>query len=360
MAEDVPNPHDHFFRKTIALPNAVANIARQALPPEVLAQLDLSQMDKVETSWVDEDLRVHFADALFRVRLTGNTREVAHLLILCEHKSYPDQQVAFQVLRYMVQVWRDHLQNSAGPLPTIIPLVLYHGREAWTVPRGFEAMFVPRPEFAKFVPRFEYSLLDISALTDGDVRAMEDPYVRASLRVMWLIFRVDLLEQLPGVLKDLPRDDTGVLQFLETMCRYLLSGGRVMQSELGTVLQQTYTNFDDIKVEFFEELREKVRRHVIEEVRETVRGQMIEEVRETVRGQVIEEVREEVMEEMRLQNLKDGLVRLLRRKFRDQLPTDEVLASLQALTIPQLETLTEDLLDFQSPADFQRWLDKQG
>ena len=71
MHDDVGNPHDQFFRKLMEEPAAPAIIARQALPPEVLDQLDLSNIAREDDSWVDEELRTHFADALFKVPLRG-------------------------------------------------------------------------------------------------------------------------------------------------------------------------------------------------------------------------------------------------------------------------------------------------
>ena len=234
MADAVSNPHDFFFRRMMTLPNAAVDIARQTLPQDVLAQLDLSCVEQEETSWVDPDLKAHFADALYKIKFKEQTSEDAYLCILLEHKSSPDHLVAFQVLRYMVQVWQHHLVERKPPFPPIIPLVLYHGREKWTVPREFEVLFTRRPGLQNYIPNFEYVLLDISAKTDGNVQAVVDPFIRASLRVMWLIFRGDLLNQLPGVLKDLPPDGRGVLELLETICRYVLSGGKDMQSESGT------------------------------------------------------------------------------------------------------------------------------
>lgn len=52
-----------------------------------------------------------------------------------EHKSYLDKGVPFQLLKYMVEIWeykrnKEHVKE----LPIIIPLVLYHGQQKWTLP----------------------------------------------------------------------------------------------------------------------------------------------------------------------------------------------------------------------------------
>jgi hypothetical protein len=51
---------------------------------------------------------------------------------LFEHKSFPYRFTALQLLKYMVGVWELHLKQFPGQiLPTIIPLVIYHGIGPW-------------------------------------------------------------------------------------------------------------------------------------------------------------------------------------------------------------------------------------
>ena len=51
-----------------------------------------------------------------------------------EHKSYRSKNVAFQLLRYMIEIWEAKMnKENADELPIIIPLVIYHGKEDWKV-----------------------------------------------------------------------------------------------------------------------------------------------------------------------------------------------------------------------------------
>ena len=354
MTESVGNPHDHFFREMMALPNAAADIARQTLPPEVLAQLDLSHPQKVEASWVDEDLRANFADALYQVPLLHAESEPAYLLILFEHKSSPDRWVAFQVLRYMVQAWQHHRKDEIGPLPIIIPLVLYHGQEKWSVPRNFAGLFEhASPGMMPFIPKFDYALLDISAGSEGDLNAVTDPLVRARLQLLWLIFRADLQGKLPTLLRNLPPEQADLLQSVKLIFHYVSATGRLSEPELGNVFRQAYPKGNPMKFQFLEDLENEAMERGLEKGLE----QGLERGLEQGLEQGLERGLEQGLEQGLELGLMEGAVRLLRRKFSGQLSDHELRESLKCLSIAKLKDLAETLLDFQEPVDFEKWLD---
>ncbi len=90
----VPNPHDAFFRRTMQNPRTAAEFFRLYLPALIVARLDLSRVALEDVSFVDEKLREHFPDLLFRVGLKDGGE--AFIFILLEHKSRPDERVSLQ------------------------------------------------------------------------------------------------------------------------------------------------------------------------------------------------------------------------------------------------------------------------
>jgi predicted transposase YdaD len=79
---------------------------------------------------VDEELRQHHSDLLFRVRLRGSE---AFAYLLLEHKSSPDPGARLQLLRYVVRIlthWYE--QNKPKlPLPPVLPLLANQGPGEW-------------------------------------------------------------------------------------------------------------------------------------------------------------------------------------------------------------------------------------
>lgn len=123
------NPHDAFFKHFMTKPEIAADFLRQHLPPEVLAETDLSALVLQKDTFVDEALREHFSDLIYQAPWKAGG--VIHIYLLFDHKSYVDGWVLLQLLRYKVFIWeKDKL--TAGVLTPVIPLVVYHGATQWT------------------------------------------------------------------------------------------------------------------------------------------------------------------------------------------------------------------------------------
>lgn len=109
MANEPVNPHDAFFKQYLSRPQVAADLLRRQLPADVVALLDLDQLNLTKDSFVDEQLRTHFSDLVYRTMTTTATPVTISLLF--EHKSYPDEWVDFQVLRYEVNLWQQELDQ---------------------------------------------------------------------------------------------------------------------------------------------------------------------------------------------------------------------------------------------------------
>lgn len=149
MANEPVNPHDAFFKQYLSHPQVATDFLRHHLPPAVAQQVDLTQLQLVKDSFVDERLRSHFSDLLYRT-VTKEATPIA-LSLLFEHKSYPDEWVDFQVLRYQVNIWQQEFEQIAAAraaaedrhnlppfgLTPILVLLVYHGKEEWKVSLRF-------------------------------------------------------------------------------------------------------------------------------------------------------------------------------------------------------------------------------
>jgi len=96
-------PHDRFFKKVFGRGNVAAELLRCYLPPEIVSLLDLSRVELDADAFVDDKLREHFSDLLYRVGLQSG--DEAFVQVLIEHKSYSDKWVHLQTLRYQTLEW---------------------------------------------------------------------------------------------------------------------------------------------------------------------------------------------------------------------------------------------------------------
>ena len=168
MAE-LSNPHDRYFRETLANPQAARDFLRYYLPAEVAALLDPTETPELmKDSFVDPELRIYFSDLLYKVQLLDGKEAYAYLLL--DHKSYPEREVAYQVLRYMTRIWDNDLRHL-GKLQPIFPVVIYHGAATWRIPDRLHDLVEDLPDvLAPYTPDFRYWLCDLSTLHDEELQ----------------------------------------------------------------------------------------------------------------------------------------------------------------------------------------------
>ena len=94
---DIQNPHDKFFRAVISQLGYAGQLISINVPKEISAQLDWKRLPQVPGSFIDEDYKGSFTDALFSIPYRGKKEEVL-IGVLVEHKSCPDSKVFSQSL----------------------------------------------------------------------------------------------------------------------------------------------------------------------------------------------------------------------------------------------------------------------
>ena len=124
----INDPHDKFFKETLSNVATAQDFLTNYLPTDIMEIVNLHSLEPQKDSYINKNLEEHFSDLLFKVDI--NNKE-GYLYFLFEHKSYEDKGVAFQLLKYIVEIWTAKInKENAKELP-IIPLVIYHGRSNW-------------------------------------------------------------------------------------------------------------------------------------------------------------------------------------------------------------------------------------
>ncbi|MCB0238711.1 MAG: Rpn family recombination-promoting nuclease/putative transposase [Anaerolineae bacterium] len=238
MAETLSNPHDRFFRQSLARQEVATDFLQHYLPPEVAEQIDLSSVHSQADTFIDEGLRAHYSDLLFVVRLKDN--RPAAVYVLFEHKSYPDVNVAFQLLRYMVRIW-ERWPKASGGLEPIIPLVVYHGQPAWRIPRNLAGMYDGPSDLLGYFPDFRYWLVDLTSFSDADIKG--EAILRLALLAMKHIHDEAGLEHAPAIfelMEQLSMTES-TAEFVALVLRYLVTGSStITEVNLRAALEQQW------------------------------------------------------------------------------------------------------------------------
>ena len=182
--QSIQPKYDNLFRKLVSDPLRAKDLLTSHLPPCLTNQFaDAAIPEAIDGNIVGQDGRRIECDALFRLNLaTGH-----ELLVLVEHKSRPDPNVALQLLRYRVAIWSDDSfvpESRSRLLSPVVPVVFYHGRREWTAPRSVAESISPLVGLEALSVDAGYLLVDLARIDPASLA--EDTQVRAALLVLLL------------------------------------------------------------------------------------------------------------------------------------------------------------------------------
>ncbi len=114
--------HDQFFTSQFSNKTVVQDFIRQFLPPELVEQLDLDALELDPTAYVTKQLKRLFSDLVWICFFKAAGKAPIRLAFLMEHKSDIVLHPHFQLLQYLVEIWRVNQRNKEPFLP-VIPII---------------------------------------------------------------------------------------------------------------------------------------------------------------------------------------------------------------------------------------------
>ncbi|MBF0476838.1 MAG: Rpn family recombination-promoting nuclease/putative transposase [Deltaproteobacteria bacterium] len=199
---DLTNSHDHFFKGIFSVKAEAEDFLSNYLPEEVAGLLKLDTLELGKDTYVDPELRESLSDLVYRVETTSAGPAVVYILF--EHKSRPEPLIAFYLLRYMVKMWGQFIEQGwKAPLPPIIPLVFYHGPARWELDRRFQGLVAHHPALQSFLPDFQFLFYDLGPHQTEEIRGRFR--LQAALLMLCLIFHPNLRYRIREILERLGR-----------------------------------------------------------------------------------------------------------------------------------------------------------
>ena len=262
----VQNPHDKFFKETFGNVAVAKDFLNNYLPQNIMNLIDVDTLEPQKDSFINEELQESFSDLLFKASI--NKRE-GYLYFLFEHKSYLSQDIAFQLLKYMVEIWGAKIKKEkTDQLPVIIPLVVYHGKEGWDIKTTLGEMIPGYRELPMdvrvFIPDYKYLLYDLSGYSDEEIKGqvinkiamtiMRDIQKKGIDEIIKSIFKATLY------LRELEDKQTGI-EYFETLMRYLFSARADLTkadfNELVKKIETVYPEGSELVMTIVEMFREE-------------------------------------------------------------------------------------------------------
>lgn len=160
--------HDGGYKLLFSHPRMVADLLRGFVHQPWVAGLDFSTLERVNPSYIGDDLKHREEDVVWRLRPRGGGWLYVYLLF--EFQSTVDRFMAVRALAYVALLYQDLIRRGEltpdGKLPPVVPLVLYNGRRRWWAAREVSRLIARLPGgLDVFRPRLRYLVLDENALS---------------------------------------------------------------------------------------------------------------------------------------------------------------------------------------------------
>src|ERR1700744_1839961 len=168
MARNDPN-----YRLFFSYPEMVEDLLKGFVHEDWVSQLDFGTLERVNGSFVSDDLKDRRNDVVWRLRWGGGGGDWFYLYLLLEFQATPEPFMAVRLLVYVGLLLEDLIRTQRlkpmDPLPPVLPVVLYNGKRPWKAPVELSSLFAPVPDgLRRRVPRLEYLLVDENRLQPED------------------------------------------------------------------------------------------------------------------------------------------------------------------------------------------------
>ena len=182
---DVPNQHfaDRSARWALRDYENVRALVYLVLP-EAAAQMDFSNMARMTSSFLMDNLRRQESDIVVEVpyRNQSATDDLI-IYILIEHQSTVDSTMPVRLLLYMTQIWdsqRREWESKGVPrserrFRPILPIVFYTGNRPWNASLSLHEIMGTPAELVRFVPKFEILYLGVMQTRDAELTKTAHP-----------------------------------------------------------------------------------------------------------------------------------------------------------------------------------------
>jgi hypothetical protein len=165
--------HDNGYKLLFSHASVVADVLRGFVKEDWVQEVDFQSLERVEGSYVSEDLRSRETDMLWRVKWRGRS---LYVYILLEFQSKVDRFMAVRAMGYLALLYQDLIRQkaltSSGKLPPVFLLVLYNGSRPWRAALDVADLVEPVPGgLEAYRPHLRYALLDETQVPEMEMES---------------------------------------------------------------------------------------------------------------------------------------------------------------------------------------------
>ena len=288
------NPHDVFFRSIFSTKEKVEKLLSTILTKDILGIFDLSSL-KIEPSVVVKKSEMR-ADMVLSIMLK-NSHQRTKIILILDHKSWPDKAVIQQLQKYQLMIVNEHLREKKEfPFP-VLCVIFYHGDKRWKSPSSLHEDWISRgffsedemkqlsPYLMNFTPyMFDLSKFDISKEAIDSMKS-----ILYAFEDVWSLKRCRSIKERKAVLH----------KILSSVKKDLKNESKQYKIEVLLAIKQYFMDYDS-------QLKEGLFKECSKEVTEELGGENIMEELDYTMASVIHKARQEAIKEGREKGIREG------------------------------------------------------
>ncbi|WP_425449753.1 Rpn family recombination-promoting nuclease/putative transposase [Dethiothermospora halolimnae] len=174
MDRNIHHPHDVGYKHIFSYKETFLELLRSFVNKEWVKLIKEENLTLVNKSYILGDFEEEESDIVYKINVGG--KEII-CYVLLEFQSKVDFQMPMRLLFYMTEIWREILKNTTKRekrrkgfrLPSIIPIVLYNGKNNWTACRSFKEILNGYELFEDNILDFSYILFDINRYEEKEL-----------------------------------------------------------------------------------------------------------------------------------------------------------------------------------------------
>ena len=163
-SKEVNNEHDKIFRKILDNKKEAANCINKVLGESY--KVEPKEIEQYNSSYITEVLKNKECDIVYKLKNKN-------IFFLIEHQTKVDYSMPYRILEYEYYIIKSaidihKLGRKEYKLPVVIAIVIYTGKEKWSVSKYLNEMQNKIPGYSK-VQLGNYNLIDINNYSEKEL-----------------------------------------------------------------------------------------------------------------------------------------------------------------------------------------------
>lgn len=170
LNETLNNEHDKGYKTLLKNKKTFLEFLKDFVRKDWVNEIYEENLILIDKEFILRDFKDKESDLVYKANINGN--EIIFYILL-ELQSSVDYSMPIRLFMYMSEIWRNEINNTDEKefksknykLPSIVPIVIYNGKNNWTVAKSFKEVLNGYELFEENIVDFKYLLFDVNRMS---------------------------------------------------------------------------------------------------------------------------------------------------------------------------------------------------